>query len=197
ISDYNNPVLKFKTWHSKQQLAQLSDVDLFIYLSSDAGKTWVEVFKLDDKTNSQKVWNQQYIRIRDQVSLTNQFKFAIGINPNSYFQVSNGFPTCFSEFQIDDISIIDPSSVSTVESELGNQYSIVVEDDNIIISIADGETTYSDISLYDINGRVLATKSNTNHSRTIAISRSNLLTGVYFLEINHGNQVITKKVLID
>lgn len=197
ISDYNNPVLKFKTWHSKQQLAQGSDVDLFVYFSSDAGKTWKESFKLDDKINGQKVWNQQYVRIRDQVSLTNQFQFAIGINPNSYFQVSGGFPTCFSEFQIDDISIIDPSTMSSVESELGNQYSIAVDRDNINITIADGETTESDINLFDINGRVLANKSNTNHSRTIAVSRSNLVTGVYFLEINNGKHVITKKVLID
>ena len=197
IAYYNYPILKFKTWHSKQSIDPSSDVDLFMYVSSDGGTSWKEAFKLDDNTNPQKNWNQQYIRIKDLVSVTNQFKFAIRISPNDYFSVMSGFPSCFSEFQVDDISIIDPEFVSSVESELGNQYSVTVDADNIRITIADGETTESDISLYDINGRVLATKSNTNHSRTVAMSRSNLVTGVYFLEINNGKQVITKKVLID
>ncbi len=197
ISEYNYPVLKFKTWHSKQSFTTLADVDLFIYLSSDGGTTWKEVFKLDDNANAKKVWNQQYIKIKDQVALTSQFKFAIGINPNSFFQISNGFPTCFSEFQIDDISIIDPETVSSVESELGNQYSIRVDDNNINIIVDENASTMSDISLFDINGRVLATKSNNNYNRNISISRGNLISGVYFLEINNGKQVVTKKVLVD
>lgn len=197
IAYYNYPVLKFKTWHSKQSFDPSADVDLYLYVSSDGGTNWKEAFKLDDMNNAEKEWNQQYVRIKSFVAVTNQFKFAIRINPNGTFSTQSGYPTCFSEFQIDDISIIDPKFVSSVESELGNQYSVAVDADNIRITIADGETTESDISLYDINGRVLATKSNTNHSRTVAMSRSDIVTGVYFLEINNGNQVITKKVLID
>jgi len=197
IEDYNYPVLKFKTWHSKQSFDPSADVDLFIYISSDGGSSWEEAFKLDDEINAQKNWNQQYIKIKDLVSLTNQFQFAIRISPNSNFTVSGGFPTCFSEFQIDDISIIDPSSVSSVESEFDSHYNVAVDQDNIRITLANGEKLINDISLFDINGRVFVTKSNTDGNRTIAISRSNLVTGVYFLEIRNGNDVITKKVLID
>ncbi len=197
LNDYNYPVLKFKSWYSKYYLDPSADIDLLVYVSSDGGNSWKEAFKLDDETEAKENWNQHYIVINDFVASTDQFQFAIRLSPNSQFRVVSGYPTCFSEFQIDDISIIDPEVASSVESELGNQYSVVVDTDNIKISIADGETTESDINLFDINGRVLATKSNTNHSRTIAISRSNLVTGVYFLEINNGKQVITKKVLID
>lgn len=197
IAGYKDPILKFKTWHSKQSLDPSADVDLYLYVSSDGGTSWREAFKLDDNSNPAKNWNQQYIIIKDLVAITNQFKFAIRITPNSNFTIQGGYPTCFSEFQVDDISIIDPKFVTSVESELANQYSVVVDKDNIKITIGEGATLDNEISLFDINGRKITTNSNDNNRRTIAISRSNLVTGVYFLEINNGKQVITKKVLVD
>lgn len=197
IEDYSYPVLKFKTWYSKLARDPSADLDLLIFVSSDGGKNWVEAFSLDDETEAKENWNQHYIRIKELVSVTNQFQFAIRVSPNNRFAVVQGLPTCLAEFQVDDISIIDPSSVSSVESEIDSQYSVTVDQDNIRITLANGGTLVNDISLFDINGRVFVTKSNTNGNSTIAISRSNLVTGVYFLEIRNGNDVITKKVLID
>ena len=197
IENYYYPVLKFKTWHSKQAFDPSADVDLFIYLSSDAGKTWKEAFKLDDNTNAQKNWNQQYIIIKDFVENTSQFKFAIRISPNSNFSVSSGFPTCFSEFQVDDISIIDPSSVSSVESELSNQYRVTTDKNTISIFSNSVSSTINKVNLFDINGRVLSSESNPNNNETVVLRRNNLTTGVYFLEISNGKTSITKQILIN
>ncbi|PKL79588.1 MAG: hypothetical protein CVV25_07500 [Ignavibacteriae bacterium HGW-Ignavibacteriae-4] len=197
LEGYKYPVLKFKTWYSKQSLDPSADVDLLIYISSDGGSSWKEGFKLDDEEDAKGTWSQHYIVINQYVASTDNFKFAIRVNPNSRFTVSSGFPTCFSEFQIDDISIIDPEFVSSVESELADQYSVTVENDNINITLGEGTTLDNEISLFDIKGRKVISVSNINNQKTVAISRSNLVTGVYLLEINNGKQVITKKVLVD
>lgn len=197
LEGYNYPVLKFKTWYSKLARDPSADMDLIIYVSSDAGSSWKEAYKLDDKSEAKENWNQHYIVINDYVASTSQFQFAIRVSPNNRFAVIQGLPTCLVEFQVDDISIIDPKFVSSVESELASQYSVVVDKDNIKITIGEGVTLDNEIILFDINGRKITTNSNDNNRRTIAISRSNLVTGVYFLEINNGKQVITKKVLVD
>lgn len=199
LSGYYYPVLKFSVWYSKQSLDNVSDVDLSIDVSSDYGLNWKQAYKLDDKSVQQNDWVEQTILLKNYIDINDKFKFRVRIDPNNYFSAQGGFPSCFSEFQIDNISIIDPKTFSSVETAINDELNIIINKENIIIKNTKPNQLISSISLFDMNGRLVKFLSENNIQSNInelSLSRVNINIGIYFLRINTDNQIITKKILI-
>lgn len=199
LSGYNYPVLKFSVWYSKQSFDNVSDLDLSIDVSSDYGLNWKQAYKLDDKLVQQNDWVEQTILLKNYIEINDKFKFRIRIDPNNFFNVQGGFPTCFSEFQVDNISIIDPLTLSSVENEKDDDIKIIVNKDNILIKPKVANQTINKVLLFDLNGRLIRQYSDFDYqtiSSDISLSRENINLGVYLLKIMAGNSTVTKKILL-
>jgi len=196
IDKFIYPVFKFSLWYSKNVIIEGSDLDFYLDISSDGGANWVEAYKLDDELSPTGAWNENAVFLKDYIDFTNEFRFRVRVVPNSLFNISAGYPNCFSEFQVDDISILDLATISSVEDEQYDSYKIFVEKDFINIYSLDRSFDNVDVSIFDINGKSVESTLTNNSNSNIRISRNNMAKGVYFLEINNGTTSITKKVLL-
>jgi hypothetical protein len=69
--------------------------------------------------------------------------------------------------------------------------------DLIAIQINDLVTEDVDVVLYDITGKVVEQKTMYQGSTIVYFDTKTLYNGVYFLKITNGNQLITKKIIIE
>jgi hypothetical protein len=67
--------------------------------------------------------------------------------------------------------------------------------ENEFLEINLTENTDVNISIYNLLGKVVLTKS-TNNSKSVIIDLENLNSGIYLLKINVDNKIITKKIVV-
>jgi len=89
--------------------------------------------------------------------------------------------------------ITGTASVSLNESKL-NSFEIYPNPANDLVNIKLTENVNAMASILDLNGKVV--KSSAVNGVSATINTANLISGVYFIQITNGNDIMTKKLII-
>jgi hypothetical protein len=150
------------------------------------------------------------------------FDVPITLNSDGYFASVNTTPSDSTNIRIlDDQTVLQPNfasminipgdgsyvngnalairlitgtaSVSLSESKL-NSFEIYPNPANDLVNIKLTENVNAMASILDLNGKVV--KSTAVNGVSAAINTTNLISGVYFIQITNGSDIMTKKLII-
>jgi hypothetical protein len=95
-----------------------------------------------------------------------------------------------SYYYIDDITLIDQSTVGISELDTGNSFEIYPNPNNGVMQLNYNITKVAELLITDITGRVVNSYSLDETKKSIAVNEQSLHAGIYFYTIKQSNRIL-------
>ncbi len=130
------------------------------------------------------VGGEQYITIGNFNSNANTDTLYVGTNN------ALGGAIDYAYYYIDDVTLIDQSTVGISELDKGNSFEIYPNPNNGVMQLNYNITKVAELLITDITGRVVNSYSLDETKKSISINEQSLHAGIYFYTIKRSNRIL-------